>query len=90
MIGTRHDPPLRLAALRAHGQLREVRLDDLRFTASEMEALLDDVAGVRLPPDDLRELLERTEGWAVGVQLAAVVAAPPHRSVDVRAAVHRR
>jgi LuxR family maltose regulon positive regulatory protein len=72
VIGTRHDPPLRLAALRAGGQLREIRYDDLRFDAGESHALVDRMTGVELSAPDLTRLLDQTAGWAVGLQLAAV------------------
>ncbi len=45
MISTRADPPLPLARLRARGELVEVRAADLRFTADEVAAYLDEVDG---------------------------------------------
>ena len=42
---TRADPPLPLSRLRARGELVEVRAADLRFTAGEAEAFLNDVMG---------------------------------------------
>ena len=45
VIGTRHDPPLRLAGLRAQGQLQEIRYDDLRLDLTEVDHLLNDVLG---------------------------------------------
>ena len=72
VIATRHDPPLRLAGLRAQAQLKEIRYDDLRLDTTEVDHLLNDVLGIAMQPDDVRTLVDRTEGWAVGVQLAAV------------------
>ena len=43
VISTRADPPLPLARLRARGELVEVRAADLRFTADEAAAYLNDV-----------------------------------------------
>ena len=37
VLSTRTDPPLPLGALRAHGQLLELRADELRFTLPEAE-----------------------------------------------------
>lgn len=71
---TRADPPLALARLRARGELVEVRAADLRFTADEAEAFLNDVMGLRLEPALVSALEERTEGWAAGLQLAALSA----------------
>ena len=68
---TREDPPLPLARLRAHGQLLELRADDLRYTAPEAGAYLADV-DVALDPPLVGSLLERTEGWIAGLQLAAI------------------
>jgi LuxR family maltose regulon positive regulatory protein len=71
VILTRADPPLSLARLRAHGRLVEVRADDLRCDGQEASAYLA-TAGVSLPPELVERLLERTEGWIAGIQLAAI------------------
>jgi LuxR family transcriptional regulator, maltose regulon positive regulatory protein len=72
VLGARADPALPVARLRARGQLTEIRAADLRFTAEESAAMITSVGGVRLPPTELGHLLDRTEGWAVGLQLAAL------------------
>ena len=41
VLSTRTEPALRLAALRAHGELLELRAGDLRFTAEEAGAFLN-------------------------------------------------
>jgi len=51
--------------------LGEVRAADLRFTVDEAAALLRQVAA-DLDPSAVAALAERTEGWAVGLQLAAL------------------
>ncbi len=71
---TRADPPLPLSRLRARGELVEVRAADLRFTADEAELFLNDVMGLRLEPALVAALEARTEGWAAGLQLAALSA----------------
>ena len=38
VIGSREDPPLPLARLRARGQIAELRAADLRFTPAEAAA----------------------------------------------------
>ena len=48
VISTRHDPPLMLAKLRAQGNLREIRFQDLRLDHGEVAALLNDQMGVEL------------------------------------------
>jgi LuxR family maltose regulon positive regulatory protein len=70
-IATRADPPLPLARLRARGELLEVRAEDLRFTESEAGELLR-AAAVELEPAAIAELVERTEGWAAVLRLAAI------------------
>src|SRR4029453_2863283 len=65
-------PPLPLARLRARGQLAEVREGDLRFTPEETAALLRAAVGPDLLEAAVAVLGERTEGWAAGLQLAAL------------------
>jgi LuxR family transcriptional regulator, maltose regulon positive regulatory protein len=71
-IASRIDPPLPLARLRAGGQLAELRAADLRFTPEEAAAFLQQVWKLELPPEAVGALEARTEGWAVGLQLAAL------------------
>jgi len=69
VLATRHDVQLGLHRLRLEGELAEIRGPDLRFTVAEAEELFD-AAGVMLPDPAL--LVERTEGWAAGLRLAAL------------------
>ena len=73
-LTTRADPPLPLSRLRARGELVEVRAADLRFTTEEAEAFLNEVMGLQLEPALVAALEARTEGWAAGLQLAALSA----------------
>lgn len=68
---TRADPPLPLARLRARGHLMEIRAADLRFTPEEAGAFLQHME-LSLSSDDIAALTTRTEGWAAGLQLAAL------------------
>lgn len=72
VMTTRSDPPLPLARLRSNGALVELRAADLRFTRDEASTLLNEVMGLALAPDDVTAVDERTEGWAAGLQLAAL------------------
>src|SRR6266567_3394474 len=72
VLASRSDPPLPLARLRAGGQLAELRADDLRFTTDEAAALLREALGADLPDAAVAVLAARTEGWAAGLQLAAL------------------
>jgi ATP/maltotriose-dependent transcriptional regulator MalT len=71
VLASRSDPPLPLARLRARGQLAEIRVADLRFTPEEAGELLQHAASA-LPDASVAALAARTEGWAAGLQLAAL------------------
>jgi len=65
VITARYVPPLAISRLRAKGQLLEIRADDLRFSADEAAAFIAD-------SDIAPEILNRTEGWIAGLQLALI------------------
>lgn len=69
---TRADPPLPLARLRAKNDLLEVRADALRFSEGEAYEFLNRIMRLSLPQEAISALESRTEGWIVGLQLAAV------------------
>jgi LuxR family transcriptional regulator, maltose regulon positive regulatory protein len=71
VLATRHDVRLGLHRLRLEGELTEIRASDLRFTAAEAQALFR-AAGVELAGSALTLLVDRTEGWAAGLRLAAL------------------
>jgi LuxR family maltose regulon positive regulatory protein len=72
LIATREDPDLPLARLRARGQCTELRAADLRFTLAEAADFLNQLMGLNLSAEDITALETRTEGWIVGLQLAAL------------------
>jgi len=69
---TRADPPWSLARLRARGEMTELRTEDLRFTLDEVTDFLNAVMGLGLAAENVAALDSRTEGWIVGLQLAAL------------------
>ena len=69
---TRIDPPLPLPRLRAVGEMVELRARELRFGPTPAAALVAAIAGLELTEPDLADLVERTEGWAAGLYLAAL------------------
>jgi len=71
VLATRHDVRLGLHRLRLEGELTEIRAEDLRFTLAEGQQLLAG-AGVQLTKPVVELLVERTEGWAAGLRLAAL------------------
>lgn len=72
VLATRADPPLPLPRLRARDHLAELRQEDLRFTAQEAAAFLNQVMGLDLSAADVAALEARTEGWIAGLQMAAL------------------
>ena len=71
VLATRHDVRLGLHRLRLEGELTEIRAGDLRFTVAEARKLLSG-AGVQLTDPVVTLLVDRTEGWAAGLRLAAL------------------
>jgi ATP/maltotriose-dependent transcriptional regulator MalT len=71
VVASRSDPSLGLARYRGRGELGEVRAADLRFNLDEAAELLRQVLA-DLDLSVAAALAERTEGWAVGLQLAAL------------------
>jgi LuxR family transcriptional regulator, maltose regulon positive regulatory protein len=71
-LASRSDPPLPLGRLRARGEMNEVRAEQLAFSEEEAASLLNEKMGLRVGPDDLRVLMQRTEGWPAGLYLAAL------------------
>jgi LuxR family maltose regulon positive regulatory protein len=71
MVG-RADPALPLARMRARAELVEIRAAELRFTADEALAYLNDVMGLELTAGEVATLEGRTEGWIAALQLAAL------------------
>jgi ATP/maltotriose-dependent transcriptional regulator MalT/DNA-binding SARP family transcriptional activator len=78
VIATRGFAPPVAARLRAAGECLEVRAEDLALRADQVAALLAET-GVGVDPELLTLLLAQTEGWALGVALAArlLAALPP-------------
>ena len=71
VLSSRHELRLDLHRLRLEGALTEIRSGDLAFTEDEAGSLFAS-AGVELSESALGALLERTEGWAAGLRLAAL------------------
>jgi LuxR family maltose regulon positive regulatory protein len=69
---SRVDPALRLAGLRAGGQIAEIRTADLRFNAQETAAYLEHVLEMRLRDEDRALLEQEAEGWIAALRLATL------------------
>ncbi|WP_022892578.1 LuxR C-terminal-related transcriptional regulator [Agromyces subbeticus] len=72
VISTRIDPPIAWSRLRLRGRLLELRQSDLAMTDAESASLLSRVARRDLGTETIDVLVRRTEGWAAGLQLAAL------------------
>ncbi len=87
VISTRADPPLPLSRWRSRGMMVEIHADDLRFTPQESAAYLNDVMNLPLLPEDVTALNQRTEGWIVGLQMAALALQGKSQQQDAAAFV---
>jgi ATP/maltotriose-dependent transcriptional regulator MalT len=74
MLASRGKPGLALGRLRAAGDVEEIGAVDLRLSPAEAAELVQHLAG---PLDErtLRRLWRSMEGWAAGLQLAALALA---------------
>jgi LuxR family maltose regulon positive regulatory protein len=75
--------PLSVARLRVAGRVREIGARELAFTPAETEAVLRRHL-IHLSAGDLDRLVQRTEGWPAGVQLAMIAraeAGEPNRAI---------
>ncbi len=70
-IAGREAPVVPITRLRASGRVLEVGTDDLALDAREAASLMRG-AGVALPREQLVHLIDQTEGWPVGLYLAAL------------------
>ena len=71
VLAGRFDPPLRLHRLRMSGELCELRDRDLNFSLADTRDLLANF-GVQVSGSELAVLHQRSEGWAAGLQMAAL------------------
>ncbi|WP_370936603.1 LuxR C-terminal-related transcriptional regulator [Amycolatopsis sp. cg13] len=71
VLSTRVEPPLRLVRLQFEDVLSRVDAAELRFTAAETASLLR-AAGASVSDGCVRELTERTAGWAAALGWTAV------------------
>jgi LuxR family maltose regulon positive regulatory protein len=82
VLVTREDPPLPLPRLRGRGEISEIREADLRFSLEESRAFLLGSMGLDLSPQSVSSLVERTEGWIAGLQMAALALRSPLADPD--------
>ncbi|WP_218511718.1 LuxR C-terminal-related transcriptional regulator [Variovorax sp. dw_308] len=86
VLGTRVPLVLPTVELTARGECARVTVDDLRLDLDDAVALLRKRFGKRLELDDCVRLHEMTEGWPIGLQLAAAaIERSPHYHTAVLA-----
>jgi LuxR family transcriptional regulator, maltose regulon positive regulatory protein len=71
VVATRVDPLLPLHRYRLAGELTEIRAADLALSGREAGLVMAQ-HGISLSADSLECLIQRTEGWAAGIRLAAI------------------
>lgn len=69
---TRTQPFLALSRMRLSGTLLELHADDLRFSEDEAAAFFAQVMGIHLPPETVRQITGKSEGWIAALQLAGL------------------
>ncbi len=84
VIGSRTPLPLPSWDLAAHGNFATLKADDLRLDVDESNAILERRFGPRIRLEDCVRLYEITEGWPIGLALAA---ATNERESDLPAAI---
>jgi LuxR family maltose regulon positive regulatory protein len=72
ILSARRSPSLSFSRLKIQGKVVEIKTADLRFTDSEALAYLQQAIHVHMSAAAINQLLEKTEGWAVGLTLAAI------------------
>ncbi len=89
MLASRVDPQLPLSRWQARREMAEIRSIDLRFTVEEAGALLEATIGKELSSATVGCLEAKTDGWAVGLRLAALsIRTRPKRQVSVEACLN--
>ena len=70
-LASRDPLPIPTARLRVEGRIMELGTQELAMSVEEAKALVA-AAGVEASANQIEELLHRTEGWPVGLYLAAL------------------
>lgn len=73
VIGSRIVPPLSLSKWRVSEKMTEVDVSMLRFSSMEGKAFLEHKHNLQLTSEQIAIITEKSEGWAAGLQLVALV-----------------
>ena len=69
---TRRDPPFSLASMRARGEVIDIRMTDLKFTAPEIAEFFSSSGSETLDEKALATVSKVTEGWPAALRLLQI------------------
>jgi LuxR family maltose regulon positive regulatory protein len=72
VIAGRTEPDFPLPILRTRRQILEIDASDLRFSYEEVAQFLNQLMDLDLSVENINKIDQATEGWAAGIQLAAL------------------
>lgn len=72
VISGRKMPELPLSRLIAQQQLLQITQENLTFTFQEIETFLKQILEVKVSQEEITAMLEASEGWIAGIQLAGL------------------
>ena len=84
IIISRMAPPLSVHRLRLDGQLVEIRIQDLRFTAEEVLIFMRRTWNESFDPELASLLWQKSEGWAAGLRMYSLTV---RRARDIAATI---
>lgn len=89
VIASRHHVALPLSRLRGPNQLNELFASDLRLSLAEANSFFGQVLALDIAQEQLKHLVHTSEGWFVGIQLAALSHSrdPEPHAVDIMAGI---
>ena len=70
VINSRWDPTLNLSTQRAYGLINDIRASDLVFDVNETRILAEKLLKRELSDEICQVLIDKTEGWMIGLYLA--------------------
>jgi DNA-binding SARP family transcriptional activator len=69
ILVSRKDPPVAFVRLRANSLMKIIGWGELKFTMDESNRMVSRLGHKDASPDTLRQLHEKTDGWAAGIVL---------------------
>ena len=81
VLAGRFEPPMLTTRARVAGTVIDITTNEMNFSADEARELLDH-HGLTVSEDVLNAVMDKTAGWAAGVQLAALTAVRSDNPMD--------